>query len=109
LEVLDASFSFDGVVGAFALTSNLFIIAAGLGVGAMFVRSMTIMLVEKQALEQFLYLEHGAFYAIGALAVFMLLDVFMPVPEAVTGLVGAVIIAISIFSSIRESRRQRGA
>ncbi|MBX3020934.1 MAG: DUF475 domain-containing protein [Bdellovibrionales bacterium] len=107
LEVLDASFSFDGVIGAFALTSNLFIIAAGLGIGAMFVRSMTIHLVEKQTLNQFAYLEHGAFYAIGALALFMILDVFMHVPEAVTGLVGAVIIGISLYSSIHEARKQR--
>ena len=35
LEVLDASFSFDGVIGAFALTQNLFVIAIGLGIGAM--------------------------------------------------------------------------
>src|SRR3546814_8220417 len=39
LEVLDASFSFDGVIGAFALSNNLFIIAIGLGIGALFVRS----------------------------------------------------------------------
>ena len=47
LEVLDASFSFDGVIGAFALSNNLFVIAIGLGIGAMFVRSLTIMLVEQ--------------------------------------------------------------
>ncbi|MFC3289578.1 DUF475 domain-containing protein, partial [Paracoccus aerius] len=67
LEVLDASFSFDGVIGAFALTQNLFIIAIGLGIGAMYVRSITIMLVEKGTLAQYRYLEHGAFYAIIAL------------------------------------------
>lgn len=107
LEILDASFSFDGVIGAFALTHNLFIIAAGLGIGAMFVRSMTIHLVEKETLDQFAYLEHGAFYAIGALSFFMLMDVFMHVPEAVTGLVGAAIIGISLWSSIREARKHR--
>ena len=45
LEVLDASFSFDGVIGAFAISSNIFIIMIGLGVGAMFVRSLTIYFV----------------------------------------------------------------
>ena len=100
LEVLDASFSFDGVVGAFALTNNLFIIIAGLGIGAMFVRSLTLLLVERQTLDEFEYLEHGAFYAIGALAVIMVIDVFHPVPEVVTGLVGAVIIAIAFLSSV---------
>lgn len=104
LEVLDASFSFDGVIGAFALTNNLFIIAAGLGIGAMFVRSMTIMLVEKETLNEYLYLEHGAFYAIGALAAMMLLDLFVHVPEVVTGLIGAVIIGLSFYSSIRHAK-----
>ncbi len=107
LEILDSSFSFDGVIGAFALTHNLFIIAAGLGVGAMFVRSMTIYLVEKGTLDEYRYLEHGAFYAIGALAVVMLVDVFTPVPEVVTGLLGALIIGGSIFSSVRYRRNSK--
>ncbi len=106
LEVLDASFSFDGVVGAFALTQNLFIIAAGLGIGAMFVRSLTIMLVEKETLDQFRFLEHGAFYAIGALAMMMLLDVFLHVPEVATGLIGAVIIGLSVHSSVRQAHKE---
>lgn len=106
LEILDASFSFDGVIGAFALTNNLFIIAAGLGIGAMFVRSMTIMLVEKNTLSKFAFLEHGAFYAIGALASMMLLDVFIHVPEVVTGLIGATIIGISLYSSIVHARKE---
>lgn len=62
LEVLDASFSFDGVIGAFALTNNLFLIGIGLGAGAMFVRSLTVMLVEEGTLASYRYLEHGAFY-----------------------------------------------
>ena len=66
LELLDASFSFDGVIGAFALTNSLPIIAIGLGVGAMFVRSFTLMLVYRGTLEAYRYLEHGAFWAIGA-------------------------------------------
>jgi uncharacterized protein len=109
LEILDASFSFDGVIGAFALTNNIFIIAAGLGIGAMFVRSMTIMLVEKETLNQFRFLEHGAFYAIGALAVMMLLDLFVHVPEVLTGLIGAVLIGFSLMSSIRYARKHPGA
>jgi hypothetical protein len=101
LEVLDASFSFDGVIGAFALTNNLFVIAIGLGIGAMFVRSLTIMLVDRGTLESYRYLEHGAFWAIGALATFMLVGTVVHVPEAVTGLVGAVLIGLSMWSSIR--------
>lgn len=88
LEVLDASFSFDGVIGAFALTQNLFIIAIGLGIGAMYVRSMTIMLVEKGTLTNYRYLEHGAFYAILALSVIMFAQSLVKIPEVVTGLGG---------------------
>ncbi|TPW30994.1 DUF475 domain-containing protein [Martelella alba] len=104
LEILDASFSFDGVVGAFALTKNLFIIAAGLGIGAMYVRSLTIMLVERGTLSEFRFLEHGAFYAILILAVIMFSQTLFHIPEAVTGLVGASLIALSLWSSIRWRR-----
>jgi hypothetical protein len=104
LNVLDASFSFDGVIGAFALTKNLFVIAIGLGIGAMFVRSLTIMLVEKGTLASYRYLEHGAFYAIGALALIMMLNTVMHIPDTVTGLVGAGFIAVALASSIRHNR-----
>ena len=110
LNVLDASFSFDGVIGAFALTNNLFVIAIGLGIGAMFVRSLTIMLVERGTLESYRYLEHGAFYAVGALAAIMMLGTVVHVPEAVTGLLGAGFIGLALWSSIRYTRaRQRRA
>ncbi len=109
LEVLDASFSFDGVIGAFALTNNPFIIAIGLGIGAMFVRSLTIMLVERGTLESYRYLEHGAFWAIGALATFMLVGTVVHVPDAVTGLIGAVLIGLSLWSSIRQRARPERA
>ena len=105
LEVLDASFSFDGVIGAFALSNNLFIIALGLGIGAMFVRSMTIMLVDKGTLNEYRYLEHGAFYAILALAAIMLLAVRVHIPETITGLIGATLIGISFLASLRANKR----
>jgi uncharacterized protein len=105
LEVLDASFSFDGVIGAFALSNNLFIIAIGLGVGAMFVRTLTIMLVEQETLASYRYLEHGAFYAIIALAFTMFLNTIKHIPEAVTGLIGAGFILTAFVDSIRYNRR----
>jgi hypothetical protein len=104
LEVLDASFSFDGVIGAFALTQNLFLIAIGLGVGAMYVRSMTIMLVERQTLSQFRYLEHGAFWSIFVLACVMFGQTLAHIPEMFTGLLGTGFIAVALWSSIRWRR-----
>ncbi|MCG8609844.1 MAG: DUF475 domain-containing protein [Pseudomonadales bacterium] len=104
LELLDASFSFDGVIGAFAITTDLFIIAIGLGIGAMFVRSLTILLVEKDTLAEYQYLEHGAFYAIIALATIMFLKTFVHIPEVVTGLIGAGFIAVAFVHSVMENK-----
>ena len=104
LEVLDASFSLDGVVGAFALSTNLFVIALGLGIGAMFVRSLTVMMVDRDTLNDYRFLEHGAFYAIVALAAIMLLSVRIEVPDAVTGLIGAGLIGLAFVASLRANR-----
>ena len=104
LEVLDASFSFDGVIGAFALTQNLFVIAIGLGIGAMYVRSMTIMLVDRGTLAEYRYLEHGAFYAILVLSVIMYVQALVHVPEVLTGLGGAALILLALWSSVRYNR-----
>lgn len=106
LNVLDSAFSFDGVIGAFALSNNIFIIALGLGIGAMFVRSMTILLVEKGTLAQYRYLEHGAFWAILALAAIMLLSARWHIPEVITGLIGAILIGLSLLWSSRYNRRR---
>lgn len=100
LELIDASFSFDGVIGAFAISTNIFVIALGLGVGAMFVRSMTLHLVEANTINTYKYLEHGAFWAIGALAIVMFLSTMMHVPEVVSGLIGAIFIGSSLISSM---------
>ena len=105
LEVLDASFSFDGVIGAFAITSDPIVIAIGLGVGAMFIRSLTIFLVRQGTLGQFVYLEHGALWAVGALAVILLVSIRVEIPDLVTGLVGIVFIGAGFLSSIVRNRR----
>ena len=99
--MLDASFSFDGVIGAFAITQDIFIIATGLGVGAMYIRSTTVYLVRKGTLQEFVYLEHGAHWAIGALAVILLVTIQYHVPELVTGLIGVAFIGAAFASSIR--------
>jgi hypothetical protein len=107
LEVLDASFSFDGVIGAFAITSDVVIIMLGLAIGAMFVRSLTVFLVKKGTLDEFVYLEHGAHYAIGILALIMLASMKFHVPEVFTGLVGVAFIVGSLWSSIRYRKKQQ--
>lgn len=106
LEVLDASFSFDGVIGAFAITNDVVIIMLGLGIGAMFVRSLTVMLVKKGTLDEFVYLEHGAHYAIGILAIIMFASMRYHIAEWITGLSGVTFIAISLWSSVRYKRAQ---
>jgi hypothetical protein len=105
LEVLDASFSFDGVIGAFAITSDPIIIAIGLGIGAMYIRSLTVFLVRKGTLAEYIYLEHGAHWAIGALAALLILTIRFAVPEIVTGLIGVAFIGAALMSSIARNRR----
>jgi hypothetical protein len=112
LEVLDAAFSFDGVTGAFAITSDPILIVLGLGlVGSMFVRSITIYLVRQEALDRYVYLEHGAHWAIGVLAVIMLfsIDERFQVPEAVTASVGVVFIVAALGGSVLRNRRNARA
>lgn len=108
LEVLDASFSLDGVIGAFAITKEVVIISAGLAIGAVFVRSLTLYLVHQGTLTQYRYLEHGAHYGILALAVIMLLHMNrnIHIPELLTGLIGVGFIVLSIWSSIRANRKE---
>ena len=105
LEVLDASFSFDGVIGAFAITQDIIIIAVGLGVGAFYIRSLTVFLVRQGTLSDYVYLEHGAHWAIGALAVILLIGIEFEVPEVITGLVGVAFIAAAFASSVARNRR----
>ncbi|MGW3667352.1 DUF475 domain-containing protein [Streptomyces sp. NPDC005141] len=104
LEVLDASFSFDGVIGAFAITNDIVLMALGLGIGAMYVRSLTVYLVRQGTLDDYVYLEHGAHYAIGALAAILLVTIQYEINEVITGLVGVVLIGWSFWSSVRRNK-----
>ncbi|WP_131738674.1 DUF475 domain-containing protein [Actinomadura roseirufa] len=108
LEVLDASFSFDGVIGAFAISTDPIIIALGLGIGAMYIRSLTVFLVRKGTLHEYVYLEHGAHWAIGALAVCMLVSIARHVPEWLTGGLGAGLIIAAFVSSVVRNRGEGG-
>lgn len=100
LEILDASFSLDGVIGAFALTSNVALIMAGLGAGAVWVRAMTIHLVRAKTLQKYIYLEHGAHWAIGFLGLVMLLKLYhIELPEVIVGTLGLLLIGMAIWWS----------
>lgn len=107
LEVLDASFSFDGVIGAFAITSSVVLIMAGLGAGALWVRAMTVHLVRTGTLAKYRYLEHGAHWAIlflGGIMIAKLYHVHLPV--AVVGSLGLFFIGFSVISSVRSRRKE---
>lgn len=106
LEVLDASFSLDGVVGAFALTNNIVIIMAGLGIGALWVRTMTLYMVKHQTLATYRYLESGAHWAIACLSAIMFLKLaHIELPELLVGSIGLIFIGASIYSSVRANKR----
>ena len=100
LETLDASFSFDGVIGAFAMSENIFIIMIGLGIGAFFVRSLTLYMVHHGTLSEFKLLEHGANYAILALSVIMFINIFYEVSELITGTLSFGIILVAFLHSL---------
>jgi hypothetical protein len=102
LEMLDASFSFDSVIGAFAITSDVIIIAVGLGIGALWVRTLTVYMVRREVLDNYKYLDHGAHYTILILASTFLASLFFDVPEAIPGLLGIGVIVTSIIASRKE-------
>ena len=105
LEILDASFSFDGVIGAFAVSNNVLVIAAGLGIGALFIRSLTVFLVRQGTLAEYVYLEHGAHYAIGALAILLVVSIGTQIPDYVTGLSGVFFISIAFLTSLAHNKK----
>jgi len=105
LELIDASFSLDGVIGAFAITSSVLLIAVGLGVGALFVRAMTIHVLRRGVLAKYKYLDHGAHYAIGILSLVMIVSIRYEVPHYFTGGIGLVVIGIALRQSVRESKQ----
>ncbi len=105
LEILDSAFSLDGVVGAFALTSAIPIIAVGLGVGAYFVRSLTVFMVRKGTLDSLIFLEHGAHWAIFGLSVSLFANLIVAVPQIVTGTIGVAFVCAAYYSSMRARNR----
>lgn len=104
LNVLDAAFSLDGVIGAFAVTTSLPVIIIGLGLGALFVRAFTVALVRARTLDALVYLEHGAHWAIFGLALAMLAGLFVRVPEMLTGGIGLLFITLAYLSSRKNAK-----
>ena len=109
LEMIDASFSLDSVIGAFAITTNILLITAGLAIGALFVRAMTIHLLRRGTLAKYIYLEHGAHYAIGLLALLLLTSIRFEMPEWLTGLSGITIIGLALLDSYFEAKREKSS
>ena len=97
----------DGVIGALAITKDIVIIMIGLSIGAMFVRSMTVYLVRKGTLDKFVFLEHGAHYAIGILALIMLASMKFHIPELFTGLIGVAFILAAFWTSVLYKRKHK--
>ena len=101
LNVLDAAFSLDSVVGAFALSTQIPIIVVGLGIGAYFVRAFTVYMVHHGTLSKLMYIEHGAHWAVLGLAAAMFAGIFVDVPEPIIGLVGLLFVGSAYLSSTR--------
>ncbi len=72
----------------------------------MYIRSLTVFLVRKGTLDEYVYLEHGAHYAIGALSAILLISIRYKIPEIVTGLIGVAFIGAALASSLVRNRRE---
>jgi uncharacterized protein len=100
LEVLDMTFSFDGVIGAFAFTLNLILILIGIGVGAIVVRQLTIKGIDTIA--KYRYLKNGALTSIGFLGLFMVLEAFnIELPTILPIIITFLLVGIAFYVSRR--------
>ncbi len=98
LEVLDATFSFDGVVGAFAFTINLVLILIGMGIGAIVVRELTIKGID--TIGKYRYLKNGALTSIGFLGIFMLIESFgAEMPSYIPTIATFILIGFAFYKS----------
>ena len=106
LELLDATFSMDSVMGGFSVTVDIALITLGLAIGAGYIRALTVYVVRRGTLEQYRYLEHGAYYSIALLSVLLLWEVWRDVPDWITACVGALVITAAYVTSVWAARRQ---
>jgi hypothetical protein len=106
LEVIDATFSIDGVLGAFAFTLAVPLILVGNGIGAIVVRQMTVKSVDK--IKNYKYLKNGAMYSILALGVIMLLDSFgFNIPSWLSPVITFAIVGWFFYKSVKEIKKEK--
>ncbi|HOI60146.1 MAG TPA: DUF475 domain-containing protein [Candidatus Pacearchaeota archaeon] len=105
LEVLDASFSIDGVVGAFAFTTSIPLILIGNGLGAIIIREITIKGINK--ISELTFLKNGAMYSIGFLGIIMILETFgLEVPFYLAPIVTFMVLGVFLYLSKRFKGRE---
>ena len=105
LEVIDATFSVDGILGAFAFTFSIPLILVGNGIGAFVVRQLTVSNVEN--VKKYKYLKNGAMYSILALGTIMLADSFgFHIPEWFSPIITFTIIGFFFWKSVKELKKQ---
>ena len=98
LEIIDATFSIDGVLGAFAFTLSVPLILIGNGLGAVMVRQLTVGNIER--IKKYIYLKNGAMYSILVLGIIMLLQSFgHKMPEYISPLATFIIIGFFFWKS----------
>lgn len=108
LEILDATFSIDGVVGAFAFTLSVPLIILGNSLGAIIVRQFTIKGVDK--IRKYHYLKNGAMYSVGVLGALMVLESFgLDFPTYASPLITFLVIGFFLWKSIRHNKMQQKA
>ena len=107
LEIIDATFSIDGVLGAFAFTLSVPLILIGNGLGAIVVRQLTVGNIER--IKKYVYLKNGAMYSILVLGIIMIMHSFgVKVPEYVSPLATFIIIGFFFWKSTLSLRERRG-
>jgi hypothetical protein len=104
LEVIDATFSIDGVIGAFAFTMSVPLILLGNGIGAFVVREITIGNIDR--IKKFAYLKNGAMYSILFLGAIMIADSFeIPIPSWVSPIITFIIVGFFFYKSVKEAKK----
>lgn len=98
LMVIDATFSLDGVLGAFAFTLSVPLILLGNGLGAIVVRQFTVHNIER--IKKYVFLKNGAMYSILGLGVIMILESFgFDIPSFVSPILTAAIVGYFFLKS----------